>query len=286
MDNAILIVAGDAIDTSLGVLLGISTMCAAAIGNIVSDVAGIGLGTVIEDACGKYLNLRQPVLSHAQRQLRSVRWSHQLGCAAGIVIGCVIGMFPLLFIDSQKIQVRKQEAAMDAIFKDVMQEASSLIGAARTELYLMVDKDHPGKPTPDGNFLYAKYADRSWRVLGRGIISRAALTGEAWNIYDVTAEPDYEKVDETVKNMACVPVLDAQGRAIAVLQATNKEHGFSDTDVQILKALASHISVALQRLGTDEEVGLKDTIQMLKDYGLSGIEGQAQSKRRLLFPEE
>jgi hypothetical protein len=33
MDNSILIVAGDAIDTSLGVLLGISTMCAAAIGN-------------------------------------------------------------------------------------------------------------------------------------------------------------------------------------------------------------------------------------------------------------
>jgi hypothetical protein len=34
MDNSILILAGEAIDINLGVTLGISTMCAAAIGNI------------------------------------------------------------------------------------------------------------------------------------------------------------------------------------------------------------------------------------------------------------
>lgn len=39
MDNAILIIAGEAIDENLGVILGISTMCAAAVGNIISDVA-------------------------------------------------------------------------------------------------------------------------------------------------------------------------------------------------------------------------------------------------------
>ena len=37
--------------SSLGVTLGISTLCAAAIGNIISDLAGIGLGTAIEDFC-------------------------------------------------------------------------------------------------------------------------------------------------------------------------------------------------------------------------------------------
>lgn len=48
-----MILAGDMIDTSLGVTLGISTMCAAAIGNIVSDVAGVVLGTVVEDFCAR-----------------------------------------------------------------------------------------------------------------------------------------------------------------------------------------------------------------------------------------
>ena len=107
MDNAILILAGDAIDTSLGVLLGISTMCAAAIGNIVSDVAGIMLGTLIEDFCAT-LGLPIPQISAAQRQLRSVRFANQIGCAIGIVVGCIIGMFPLLLIDSNRIHRYKQ----------------------------------------------------------------------------------------------------------------------------------------------------------------------------------
>ena len=37
MDNALLIIAGDAIDSSIGVMFGLSTMCAAAIGNLISD---------------------------------------------------------------------------------------------------------------------------------------------------------------------------------------------------------------------------------------------------------
>lgn len=131
MDNAILILAGDAIDTSLGVVLGISTMCAAAIGNIISDVAGIMLGTVIEDYCAK-LGLPVAQISAAQRQLRSVRFANQAGCAVGIVVGCIIGMFPLLLIDSNKIHKLKQEAHMNSIFSDVVEKAKELIGAEIT----------------------------------------------------------------------------------------------------------------------------------------------------------
>lgn len=57
LDNAIMILAGDAIDASLGTRLGFSMMASAALGNIVSDVAGIGLGGVVRrfqntDWCG------------------------------------------------------------------------------------------------------------------------------------------------------------------------------------------------------------------------------------------
>lgn len=343
MDNAILIIAGDAIDTSLGVLLGISTMCAAAIGNIVSDVAGVMMGTVIEDWCALYLNLPQPNLTQAQRTLRSVRYAGQFGCGAGIVIGCIIGMFPLLFIDSNRIQVRKREKHLDSIFQDVVTEAKSLIGAQQTCLFLLVntnekdekkkkgdvkkgDSAHPSSsqvvPTPDGKYLYAKYGAASEKnnnrllPLGRGIVSRAALTGQAWNIPDVSKEPDFSSemvADITldnkskIRNMVCVPVLDAQGRAIAVIRAVNKvgkgrgnpdERGrrsytsqsFTNDDVQILKALAGHISVSLQRVyevdGEKEELRLKDTIRILKEYGLEGIAADmGPARRRPLFPE-
>ena len=93
----------------LGVKLGISTMCAAALGNIISDLAGVALGTMIEDAVAKWSNRLEkltkgrirlppmPKLTYEQRNLRSVRFSTQMGCAVGLTIGCIIGMFPLLF---------------------------------------------------------------------------------------------------------------------------------------------------------------------------------------------
>ena len=114
MDNAILILAGETIDIYLGLTLGISTMCAAAIGNIISDVCGVAFGTVIEDALlswskkiesitkGRVKLPPMPQLSYEQRNLRSVRLSGQMGCAVGLTIGCVIGMFPLLFFSSDK----------------------------------------------------------------------------------------------------------------------------------------------------------------------------------------
>lgn len=113
MDNAILIMAGEAIDVYLGVTLGISTMCAAAIGNIVSDLCGVIFGTVIEDALlgwsktiekitkGRVKLPPMPKLTYEQRKLRSVKWSGQMGCAVGLTIGCVIGMFPLLFFPAE-----------------------------------------------------------------------------------------------------------------------------------------------------------------------------------------
>jgi hypothetical protein len=44
MDNAIMIIAGDQIDASLGITLGISTMAAAALGNLLSDIVGVCFG--------------------------------------------------------------------------------------------------------------------------------------------------------------------------------------------------------------------------------------------------
>lgn len=109
MDNSILLLSGEAIDMYLGVKLGISTMCAAALGNIISDLAGVALGTMIEDAVVKWSKKIEqitngrirlppmPKLTYEQRNLRSVRFSTQMGCAIGLTIGCVLGMFPLLF---------------------------------------------------------------------------------------------------------------------------------------------------------------------------------------------
>lgn len=336
MDNSILIVAGDAIDTTLGVVLGISTLCAAAIGNIISDLAGIGLGTAIEDFCAQRLGLKPPDLTAAQRQLRKVRFAGQMGMATGMTIGCILGMFPLLFIDSDKIQNLKKKKHLESLFMDVVSEAKTLIGAESTCLYLRVTKDKekqkkekhtdlPFCPSVDGEYLYAMYyvlPNNATAVdpnpssplgiqevnpsrfipIGKGIVSRAVMTGKAWNIHDVRKEPDFSPVVKTEDgplvpvdhylHMVVVPVMDSQGRPIAVIRALNKksdivdaEKGFTDKDVEILKALASHISVSLTSVyqdQDDEEVRLRDTIRILKEQGIDKVIPQRQSKP--LFP--
>jgi hypothetical protein len=44
LDNAIMICAGDMIESTLGATLCLSTMAAAGLGNLVSDIAGLGAG--------------------------------------------------------------------------------------------------------------------------------------------------------------------------------------------------------------------------------------------------
>ncbi|CAG0879557.1 unnamed protein product [Cyprideis torosa] len=97
LDNAIMITAGDIIDTKIGALLGISTLAAAGLGNIVSDVAGIGSAHYVE-AFAMKLGVRPPRLTRLQMDMSSVRVSINIGRAIGVIIGCIIGMFPLLLI--------------------------------------------------------------------------------------------------------------------------------------------------------------------------------------------
>jgi len=218
-------------------------------------------------------------------------------------------MLPLAFIDSDKIQVKKREARLDGIFRDVISEAGSLVSASRVCLFIKVDEprvDRGKSPTPssDGKFLFGKWYDtknKSIRAsekvipLGRGIISRAVLTGEAWKVDDVQQEPDYdEKLTPNASTMLCVPVvLDGSGKSIGVLQAVNKSSGaatgenkFTDQDVQIFKALASHISVSLHRLykadDEEEEIRLRDTIQVMRDYDVSGLVNTGNKDTSLL----
>jgi len=99
LDNFIMIVAGEYIDLTLGMKLGISTMAAAALGNTLSDMMGIGSAWYVESWAEK-LGATPPDLSSEQLEMTSSRVANNLGRALGVVFGCLLGMFPLLFIDT------------------------------------------------------------------------------------------------------------------------------------------------------------------------------------------
>uniref|UniRef100_A0A1A8BCK8 Transmembrane protein 65 n=1 Tax=Nothobranchius kadleci TaxID=1051664 RepID=A0A1A8BCK8_NOTKA len=99
LDNAIMIAAGTQIELSIGVTLGISTMAAAALGNLVSDLAGLGLAGYVEVLATK-LGMQVPDLTPKQVDMWQTRLSSHMGKAIGVSIGCILGMFPLLFLNN------------------------------------------------------------------------------------------------------------------------------------------------------------------------------------------
>ena len=77
LDNALMLAFGETIESSVGLSLGLSTMAAAAIGNTLSDVCGVGLANKIEYWCAKFGLTEEVTMT-------------------GVTIGCIVGSFPLL----------------------------------------------------------------------------------------------------------------------------------------------------------------------------------------------
>ncbi|MBN3306095.1 TMM65 protein, partial [Amia calva] len=86
LDNAIMIAAGTQIELSLGVIFGISTMAAAALGNLVSDLAGLGLAGYVE-ALACRLGLQIPDLTPKQADMWQTRLSaHTVREPSGLIL--------------------------------------------------------------------------------------------------------------------------------------------------------------------------------------------------------
>jgi len=95
-DNFIMILAGDFIDAKLGIAFGITTMAAAGIGNTLSDVCGLWLSGVIETA-GAAMGLPRSGLTIEQRSDVRMIMLRNTSMISGMVLGCIIGMVPLLY---------------------------------------------------------------------------------------------------------------------------------------------------------------------------------------------
>ncbi|CAF1583300.1 unnamed protein product [Adineta ricciae] len=98
VDNFVMIVAGETIETFLGAAFCLSTMAAAALGNAVSDVMGIGLADRIERTCGRFLSMfgiNPPKLTTVQWSQRSVQVTQLMSKIICIFVGCIL-VFTLL----------------------------------------------------------------------------------------------------------------------------------------------------------------------------------------------
>ena len=139
MDNTVMIQAGDFIDCTIGAKLGITTLTAAAFGQVFSDVSGVLFGGTVESAATK-LGLPVPKLTRSQRRTRPAKIAGVGGAVFGVVCGCLFAMTQLLFMDLDRADRMRKQKELKTLFDTVMEDGHKLVGAQHCTLWI-VDED-------------------------------------------------------------------------------------------------------------------------------------------------
>eukprot|EP00238_Polyblepharides_amylifera_P005032 CAMPEP_0196594554 /NCGR_PEP_ID=MMETSP1081-20130531/78679_1 /TAXON_ID=36882 /ORGANISM="Pyramimonas amylifera, Strain CCMP720" /LENGTH=116 /DNA_ID=CAMNT_0041918849 /DNA_START=140 /DNA_END=490 /DNA_ORIENTATION=- len=74
-------------------------MAAAALGNLISDIVGLGASGSIEASASR-MGIEEPSMTHYQRIMPRVKLTRWAGSLLGVSLGCLLGMVPLLFFNS------------------------------------------------------------------------------------------------------------------------------------------------------------------------------------------
>mmetsp|Transcript_6313 Transcript_6313/g.13912 ORF Transcript_6313/g.13912 Transcript_6313/m.13912 type:complete len:268 (+) Transcript_6313:72-875(+) len=96
LDNFIMLTAGEEIDTLFGARLGLSTLASAGLGNLVADVIGVSAANAIEQGVRRLPFIKDPKLSKFQASMPSTKAAKAIGATLGVMIGCLLGLTPLL----------------------------------------------------------------------------------------------------------------------------------------------------------------------------------------------
>jgi signal transduction histidine kinase len=137
--------------------------------------------------------------------------------------------------------------ALDPLLSLIMAKVTDLMDADRSTLYLLSD---------DRDELWSKLVQGPDIInirlrVGEGIAGWVADTGGIVNISDVYQDSRFDatvdmKSGYRTTSMLCVPMQDAAGQRVGVLQVLNKKVGiFVTADEELLLALASQAAVAI-----------------------------------------
>lgn len=83
-------------------------MAAAALGNTFSDVMGIGSAYYVE-RLANYIGYQPPKLTPIQLDMPVSRQFGNLGRVIGVTLGCLLGMLPLMFINTEHKEEKHKE---------------------------------------------------------------------------------------------------------------------------------------------------------------------------------
>ncbi len=163
------------------------------------------------------------------------------------------------------------ELGLDQLLTLIMQKTTEVMRADRSSLFI-VDRE-----TDELWFKVAQGADlQEIRFpVGVGIAGHVAASGEPVNIADAYDDPRFnQEVDRRTgyrtKTVLCMPMRNAQGAVVGVLQVLNKEEGlFTVDDETLLEAIGSQAAIAI------ENAQLFDSVVRMKNYNESVLSSMA-----------
>ncbi len=133
MDQTVMLHAGHAIDCTLGVTFGLSTLTAAAFGQVCSDASGVMFGSTLEQLASR-VGLPRSGIEAAQRSLPIVQRTRFMGALIGVICGCLIGLLNLLIIDTDRSSTLKLRAFNEEQEFEFLVEASNAVRKDATAL--------------------------------------------------------------------------------------------------------------------------------------------------------
>jgi GAF domain-containing protein len=320
VDNAIMIVAGDYIEMSIGVTLAIGTMTAAALGNIFADVIGLNLGGMIEEASHR-MGLPEPTLSRAQKEMGVTRLVAYMGSSFGIAFGCLLGMLPLALISNEA----REESPVE-VFQALARRTARLVGAERAVIFeldtatrAVVVQQYQGGEEGEGEegreseglgglplvlaqevveqVLESKVGLKMWSR--RADAYYPSDGGKEERVTSSSAQQKEKRLiyrrqrsggEAAVESLICWPVLDKEGQVMAIVVAVNatKQKDFDGQDETALAGLCAHVAEALINMTRrpEEHVSLTENLELLSLHCEVGWKEYRPSLKALLLGEE
>lgn len=245
MDNLVMIQAGQFIDNTIGVTMGLATMTAAAAGQVVSDVSGVIFGGSLERFLHRYKLIKASSLTSAQRALPICRNVALFGAVCGVALGCGLGASCLLFMDLEARERAERAIQLQRVLNDMMLEAESEeAGALHCEsctIHLSAETHFSTEYTQEGKTKVDVLPKASsYLSSGNGKLSLAEQAAKGG-----------KSVLNDNGSTLCTPIASEDGEVVAVLEFHIRKdavHGFAPEDEKAAKVMARHIGIFMHRL--------------------------------------
>lgn len=241
MDQTVMLQAGNVIDCTIGVAFGLSTLTAAAFGQICSDAAGVLFGGTVE-SMAHAAGLPPNTLTLAQRQLKQVKRVKFTGNLAGIMLGCCLGLVNLLFIDTERSTTLKlQEVTSEHEFSFTI-EASNAIRHDITALTVR-------GPNVDGVL-----ASMTTALAARGcslveLHAKNVSENEIEDVFYVINRETGQQFDDDDLNELARSVMDSTRKPMSVLLVHNRLREMEDINASLKERVQT-----LESVMTDQQI--------------------------------